>query len=194
MLAPNLAPTQTVDPRPVADEVLVERIRAGHQEAFGELYERYFPRVYNFVSRRMRNRADAEETAQEVFVNVFSSIESFRGDAPFGAWVFGLTRRTVASRYKKKVPYMIPLADDDSEGPLQPVSSGANPHEMYELNERVARLEVALATDLTEEQQALFRLHHIEHRSIEEISQLLTKTEDAIKSHLYRARKVLLAR
>jgi RNA polymerase sigma-70 factor, ECF subfamily len=194
MAAPNLASTQLVDSRPVADEVLVERLRAGHQEAFGELYERYFPRVYNFVSRRMRNRADAEETAQEVFVSVFSSIESFRGDAPFGAWVFGLTRRTVAGRYKKKTPYMIPLADGDSEGPLQPTAANPSPHEMYELNERVARLEVALASDLTDEQRALFQLHHIEHRSIEEIARLLTKTEDAIKSHLYRARKVLLAR
>jgi RNA polymerase sigma-70 factor (ECF subfamily) len=83
------------------DEPLIQRVCEGDETAFEALYERYLPRVYQFVSRRVHNRADTEEIVQEVFVNIFSSIRTFRGDAPFAAWVLGLTRRTIANRFKK---------------------------------------------------------------------------------------------
>jgi RNA polymerase sigma-70 factor (ECF subfamily) len=193
MAAPTLASADLGVTCPVADEILVERIRSGDQDAFGELYERYFARIYHFVARRLRNRADTEETVQEVFVNVFASIDSFRGEAPFGAWVFGLTRRTVAGRFKKRMPSLVPLGDDEVESGFHGVAREPDPLEAYEYSERLARLEGAVCADLSEEQRQLFELHHLEHRSIQEIALLLSKSEDAVKSHLYRARKVLLA-
>ena len=192
MAAPTLASAE-LETCPVADEILVERIRSGEPGAFGELYERYFTRIFHFVARRLRNRADTEETVQEVFVNVFASIDSFRGEAPFGAWVFGLTRRTVAGRFKKCMPNLVPLGDDEVENGSHGVAREPDPLEAYEYTERLARLEGAVATDLSDDQRQLFQLHHIEHRSIQEIAHLLSKSEDAVKSHLYRARKVLLA-
>lgn len=192
MAAPTLASPEFVA-CPVADEILVERLRSGDKDAFDELYERYFARIFHFVARRLRNRADTEETVQEVFVSVFASIDSFRGEAPFGAWVFGLTRRTVAGRFKKHMPNLVPLGDDEVENGSHGVAREPDPLEAYEYTERLARLESAVSTDLSDEQRQLFQLHHIEHRSIEEIAGLLSKSEDAVKSHLYRARKVLLA-
>jgi RNA polymerase sigma-70 factor (ECF subfamily) len=193
MAAPTLVSPDLGATCPVADEILVERIRSGDQAAFGELYERYFARIYHFVARRLRNRADTEETVQEVFVSVYASIGSFRGEAPFGAWVFGLTRRTVAGRFKKRMPSLVPLGDDEVESGFHGVAREPDPLEAYEYSERLARLEGAVCDDLSEEQRQLFELHHIEHRSIQEIARLLSKSEDAVKSHLYRARKVLLA-
>lgn len=194
MAAPTLAVLDAGIACPVADEVLVERVRSGDRDAFGEIYERYFTRVFHFVARRLRNRADTEETVQEVFVNVFASIASFRGEAPFGAWVFGLTRRTVASRFKKRAPSLVPLGEDELDGGFQAVARDPDPLELYEYSERLSRLEDAVSSDLTEEQRQLFELHHLENRSIQEIAGLLCKSEDAVKSHLYRARKLLLAR
>jgi len=194
MAATTLASADLGVACPIADEVLVERVRVGDQLAFRDLYERYFARVYHFVARRLRNRADTEETVQEVFVNVFASIDSFRGEAPFGAWVFGLTRRTVAGRFKKRVPSMLPLADDEFDSTAHAVTHEPDPLEVYEYTERLARLEDAVASDLSEEQRQLFALHHLENRSIQEIAVLMRKSEDAVKSHLYRARKLLLAR
>ena len=68
-----------------------------------------------------------------------------------------------------------------------------DPHLAYEFNERLERLQRGV-DDLSSDQWELFRLRHLENRSIEEIAQQLAKSEDAVKSHLYRARKVLLAR
>lgn len=182
---------------PLGDEVLVARVAQGERAAFDLLYERYYPRVYRFVDRRLGNRADVEETVQEVFFHLFSSIPSFRGDAPFAAWVFGVTRRTLASRFKRRRLDAVPLGDDEPDG-LDPLASSLqrepDPHQVYEYNERLARLDAAVEHDLSPEQWQLFQLHHLENRSIQEIARDTHKSEDAVKSHLYRARRLLLAR
>ncbi len=175
------------------DEQLVARVAEGDRAPFELLYARYFPRVYRFVDRRVSNRADTEEIVQEVFFNLFSSLHSFRGEAPFAAWVFGLTRRTIASRFKRKRHDTVPLPEDDQY--LGPAGhSGTSPHEDYEYLERLDRLSAAARQDLSPEQWKLFRLHHLEDRSIQEIAGMTAKSEDSVKSHLYRARRVLLAR
>jgi RNA polymerase sigma-70 factor (ECF subfamily) len=178
-----------------ADEELVERVRRGDRASFNLLYERYFPRVYRFVDKRLRNRADTEETVQEVFVNLFSSIHTYRGDAPFAAWVFGLARRTVASRFKRKRHETVPLdPGEDETGAWAVMSGGGDPLEAYECEERLRRMREAARDDLTAEQWQLFQLHHLENRSIEEIARTMRRSADSVKSHLYRARKLLLAR
>jgi RNA polymerase sigma-70 factor (ECF subfamily) len=178
-----------------SDEALIDRVKLGEEVAFEALYERFFKRVFLFVDRRLRNPADTEETVQEVFINVFSSIESYRGDAPFGAWVFGVTRRTIASRFKRKRHPTVPLLDEDQET-LCGTGAGSppSPLEVYEYEELLTQLDARLASRLSEEQRQLFRLHHLEDQPINDIAQKLDKSENAIKSNLYRARKVLLAR
>jgi RNA polymerase sigma-70 factor (ECF subfamily) len=182
----------------VADEDLVEAILEGDESAFEALYERYFPRIYHFVNKRMRNRADTEEVTQEVFASLFSSLPSFRSEAPFAAWAFGVTRRTIAARFKKKRHETVALSEEDTEqaGSLfvAGVQREPDPHQVYECNERIGRMQSAASKELTGEQRLLFLLHHIQNRSIQEIARRVAKSEDAVKSHLYRARKVLLAR
>ena len=182
----------------VPDEELVDAILAGDEKAFEVLYERYFSRIYHFVDRRMHNRADAEEVTQEVFTSLFLSLGSFRREAPFAAWVFGVTRRTVAARFKKKRHETVTISEEDAEqaGRLSAAAlhGEADPLQVYECNERIGRMQRAASKELTGEQRLLFLLHHIQNRSIQEIAQRVAKSEDAVKSHLYRARKVLLAR
>lgn len=183
--------------RQASDEQLVKRLLSGEREAFDQLYTRYVGRVFRFVEKRLRNRADVEETTQEVFINVFSSLASFRSEAPFAAWVLGVARHTISSRFKRKHHPTVPL-DTDEEGDAQSLAAAtdheATPFEYYELRECITQLEAAAEHDLTPEQQQLFRLHHLEHRPIAEVAALLEKSEDAVKSNLYRVRKVLLAR
>jgi RNA polymerase sigma-70 factor (ECF subfamily) len=175
------------------DEDLIARIREGEEAAFELLYERYFDRVHRFVARRMSNRADTEETVQEVFINVLGSIGSYRGEAPFGAWVFGLTRRTIASRFKRRRHPTVPLDGEHREQTLAETNE-PDPAQNYEYRELLEQLETIARTRLTEEQRTLFRLHHLEDCSISQIATQLHKTEDSVKSNLYRTRKILLAR
>jgi len=181
----------------VSDEELIERVCGGERASFEALYERYFPRVFAFVARRLGNRADVEETVQEVFFGVFSSLASFRREGAFAAWVLGVARRTVAGRFKKKQHATIPLDEAGERETLEvlapTVQREPTPLEHYECGERLARIEAATG-ELSSEQRRLFALHHLEHLPIQEIATLLAKSEDSVKSNLYRARRVLLSR
>lgn len=180
------------------DEMLVDRVRNGDRAAFDEIYDRYFRRIYAFLDKRLRNRADTEETTQEVFINVFSSLDSFRGDAPFAAWIFGLTRRTLSARFRRKRHPMVPLFEEDEDVSFSSLTAAgqpeATPLENYEMAERADQLKQTLEHDLTPEQRKLFELHHIESMPIAEIAKTLSKSEDSVKSNLYRTRKQLLSR
>ena len=178
------------------DEVLVDRLRAGDRDAFDEIYQRYFKRVYAFLDKRLRNRADTEETTQEVFINIFSSIDSFRGDAPFAAWIFGLTRRTLAARFRRKRHPTVPLFEEDEDISYTSLTAGgqaeASPLENYEFNECTDRLDYVLKNEVSPDQRRLFEMHHLESMPIAEIAEVLGKSEDSVKSGLYRTRKLLL--
>lgn len=184
--------------RAETDETLVDRLRGGDRSAFDELYRRYFRRVYGFLDKRLRNPADTEEATQEVFFNIFASIGSFRGEAAFGAWVFGLTRRTLAARFRRKQHPTVPLFEEDVDrsfaNQTAEHSTEATPLENYELVERVAQLSHTLEHELTPDQRQLFELHHLESMPIADIARSLSRSEDSIKSNLYRTRKRMLAR
>jgi RNA polymerase sigma-70 factor (ECF subfamily) len=181
----------------ILDEDLIGRVVQGERGAFDLLYERYFPRVCGYVRRRIANPADVDEAVQEVFVNVFTSLDSFRAEAPFAAWVLGVARRTVAGRFKKQRITTVPI--DDSSGDDVGIDrwtrrfSGPTPLEEYECRERVARMEEVATQKLTAEQCELLELHHIKDHSIREIAQIVARSEDAVKSNLSRARKLLQA-
>lgn len=179
-----------------SDEVLVDRLRAGDREAFDDIYQRYFKRVYGFLHKRLGNRADTEETTQEVFTNIFSSIGSFRGDSPFAAWIFGLTRRTLAARFRRKRHPTVPLSEEDEDASYTSLTAGgqaeASPLENYEFSECTNRLDSLIEHELSTSQRRLFEMHHLESMPISEIAKTLGKSEDSVKSGLYRTRKLLV--
>jgi RNA polymerase sigma-70 factor (ECF subfamily) len=186
------------DSETTRDAELLARVCAGERAAFDQLYDRFFPRVHAFVARRIGNRADVEEIVQEVFLGVFSSLASFRGEGAFAAWVLGVARRTIASRFKKKRHATIPLEEAGEPASIDLLAPGVRreptPLEHYECGERIARLQAATEFDLSSEQRRLVRLHHLEHLPIQEIAARLAKSEDSVKSNLYRARRILLSR
>lgn len=177
-----------------SDEQLIARVVAGEREAFDLLYDRYLKRVYSFVHRRMGNRADAEEVVQEIFFSSFSSLASFRGESSFASWILGIARRSVANRYRKDSAPTIPLETDDNAWAQNAgtAESPDTPLDHYEYLERIAQIDQDVQHTLSHEQRKLFRLHHLEHRSIAEIATHLGKSQNAVKSKLYRTRKLLL--
>jgi RNA polymerase sigma-70 factor (ECF subfamily) len=178
------------------DRYWVARVRAGDRAAFDELYGRYFPRVYGFVDRRLRHAQDTEETVQEVFAAAFSSIHTYRGDAPFGAWLFGLARRVIAGRFRRSERPMVSLdgaEPDSADLPTSAHSLAPGPDEAYEFGERIRKMQAVVEDDLSQLQWEIFSLHHLGRLSIRDLAVRFEKSEQAVKSHLYRVRKALLA-
>ena len=87
-----------------SDRELVDQILSGSREHFNLLYETYFPRVYRFALKRLRDPGEAEDVAQEVFMTLMTALASFKGDSSLLVWIFGVTRNKVNRRFRRPRP------------------------------------------------------------------------------------------
>ena len=87
--------------REASDGELIQRISDGDRDAFGSLYERYARPVYGFALRRLRDRGQAEDVAQETFASVWRSAGSYRPErGPGAAWLYAVARNAVVDRIR----------------------------------------------------------------------------------------------
>jgi RNA polymerase sigma-70 factor (ECF subfamily) len=97
----------------VPEQDLIRRAATGEEEAWRCLFDAHYPRLYRFFRARVAGHEQAEDLASQVFMDAFRSIGNFRWEgAPFGAWLFSIARRVLASHYRAKPPE---LAADVSE-------------------------------------------------------------------------------
>jgi len=168
-----------------SDGELVELILSGSHEHFDMLYNTYFPRVYSFARKRLNDRAEAEDVAQEVFMTLLSALSSYRGQSSLLVWIFGITRNKVNRRFRRQKPVLSAMDSDsvlDVEGTEPPMENA------IEARRLLVRCEEIISQDLSETQRRIFFLKHLRRYSIRKIAQVLDKSEDAIKANLYRIR------
>jgi RNA polymerase sigma-70 factor (ECF subfamily) len=170
------------------DGELVAHILRGSTEHFDMLYGAYFPRVYRFALKRLRDSAEAEDVTQEVFFTVFNALASFQGNSSLLVWIFGITRNTVNRRFRRARPQIESLDADDA----REVPSGDAPADRAVDARRVLlQCEAVIEGQLTPLQRRIFHLKHLRRQSIRAIARALGKSEDAIKANLYRMRMAL---
>ena len=176
------------DPRLASDERLVEHIRRGSERHFDALYARYFRRVYAFVYARVRHAADAEELTQESFTAVFRSIAGYSGRSTPLAWIYGIAKNTVNNHLRRA------RAQDER---LQVVREGASDHwvatpqEDLEMQQTLRTMQRRLRS-VTRWQVEVFWMRHFEDLSIEQIASRTERSSDAIRSSLYRVKRLLV--
>jgi len=171
-----------------SDSELVANILAGSRQDFDLLYETYFPRVYRFALRRLRDAAEAEDVTQEVFLAVFHSLPSYRGTSSLLVWIFGVTRNTVNRRFRRR---RLPTVSIDSEQASELAGSDVPLDQAVDAKRILASCEAVIEKDLTPLQRRIFHLKHLRRQSIRTIATALGKSEDAIKANLYRMRRSL---
>ncbi len=170
------------------DGELVTCILQGSVEHFDMLYEAYFPRVYRFALKRLRDPAEAEDVTQEVFFTVFNALASFRGNSSLLVWIFGITRNTVNRRFRRARPSIESLDADDA----REIPTGEAPADRTVDARRVlSQCEAVIENQLTPLQRRIFHLKHLRRQSIRAIARALGKSEDAIKANLYRMRRAI---
>lgn len=173
-------------PKPIpyqdlADNELVSMAK-DDKEAFGELYQRYLPKIYNYIFYRTGNQHDAEDLTARVFFRAMSHIETYTDmGVPFQAWLYRIAHNLVANwhrdRGRRKV---IPLDDYIVHG----LRSEAPDKQTEDAEERDRLL--AAIRRLPEERQQLLILKFIEGLSNAEIGDIMERTEGAIKSLYHR--------
>ena len=176
------------------DADLVAQLQLGSEVAFRTLVARYQDRIYRTVLSLLRSPEEAEDVAQEVFVEVYQTIGRFRGDAALSTWLYRLaTSRALKNRQKarakKRFAYFTSLLGFDN-AVLHEVPDHAHPLALLEGQQQL-RLLLDRVARLPNQQQVAFTLRHEQELSYEEIADILNTTVPAVESLLFRARQTL---
>lgn len=180
------------DIRALSDQMLLEGIRAASEPHFDALYDRYFSRIYAFVHARVRNHADAEEIAQETFVSVFKSIDNYRGQASLLSWIFGIAKNLAnnAIRRARSQREKLDVVDPEHFAPRPSFGSGAPDEELdFQRYTEIIREQMGALADW---QRRIFEMRHLQNLSIPEIARRTHRSNDAVRSSLYRIKRMML--
>lgn len=169
-------------------ETLVQRAQRGNEQAFATLYRLHNKRVYAVCLRMTKDIADAEDLTQEAFLQVFRSINSFRGDSAFSTWLHRIAVNTVLMKLRRrKTPPLVSLDEPVSKESSSPKRDVGRD----DLNLRGAVDRIALRR-ATEELPAgcrqIFDLHEVEGYQHHEIAGLLQCSIGNSKSQLHKAK------
>jgi len=157
------------------EERLVQRAKEHDQEAFAQLYEENFDKIYRYVVVRIGDRMEAEDVAQQVFLKALRSISSFKWrGVPFSAWLFRLAHNQVIDYFRGKKRAAVPL--DESL-----VSDDDSPQDLTE--QRLDIEQLLLATKrLTAAQREVISLRFAGGLSVAEVAGVMGRSQGAVKA------------
>lgn len=175
-----------------SDAELVGAIREGDEGAFSILYERYFQRVFNFAHARLRNRADAEEAVQDTFTVVFRSIDAYRGQASLLSWVYGIAKNTVNNQIRRNRAH-----EQRLERAQREMAASGSARDPFTPEQRLSFRRCAEAVEgalgsVTSWQAEVFAMRHFENMPIQEIADRTCRSNDAVRSSLYRMKRLVV--
>lgn len=176
---------------------LLRRLRDRDERAFRELMEAHRDRVFNITYRMLGNRHEAEDVAQEVFISVFKTIDTFREESKFSTWLY----RVTVNHCKNRIKYLARRHDRDRDeldetsqqqnGAVNgaPVRA-AQPDRALASAQMERHLQEAIKA-LDDDHRIVVVLRDVEDLSIEEICEITGLPDGTVKSRLHRARLVL---
>ena len=182
------------------ERLLIRKLRERDPQAFREIVSRYRDRVYNLTYRMLGSHEEAEDLAQETFITVFKSIDTFRGDAKFGTWLYRITANLCKNRIKylsrrhhrNQAEYNEEVVTGGGmrEAQLTTGTPTPSPQKQLETMELEQFFRQAIQS-LDEDQRLLVVLRDIEGLHYEEIFSITNVPVGTIKSRLHRARMIL---
>ena len=183
----------------LAERLLMARLKERDPSAFDEIVRRYGDKVFSLIYRMLGNRQEAEDVAQEVFITVFKTVDTFRGEAKFSTWLL----RIAANQSKNRIKYLARRPTDGGEideapnAGAQSATPGPVAHAQIEGPDKLLeaveteRLMQAAIGALDEEHRELVILRDVEEMSYQEIGEITGLPEGTIKSRLHRARMAI---
>jgi len=156
----------------------------GNLAAFELIYQRYNRRTYSLCLRMTNSQTEAEDLTQEVFIQLFRKIGSFRGDSAFSTWLHRLTVNQVLMHFRRR-SVKNERTSDDGEIPEQTVTGSQNPNRMQVIDRIALKNAVAM---LPKGYKSVFLLHDVEGYEHEEVARRLGISIGTSKSQLHKAR------
>ncbi len=175
------------------EKLIIKKAQRGDMAAFETLVSANEAFVYNLALRTLRSEQDAQDASQEVFIKVWTSLGSFRGDSKFSVWLYRITGNVCTDILRRRRNDIVSLTMDDGEGgdaELEIADTAPTPHEALEKKERSAAL-VAALDSLPEDYRKALLLRESGGMSYAEIASALKTDLGTVKSRIFRARKKL---
>ncbi len=180
----------------LTEENLIIQLKSGKQTAFSQLLDDYQQKVFGTCISFVPNKEDAEDIAQEVFLEVFKSISKFKGDSKLSTWIYKIATNKCLEfirkkNTKKRFAFMQTIIGN--EIPLDKTSYFTevnHPGILLENKEKSATIFKAINT-LPEAQRVVFTLAKIDDKSYQEIVEITGKSLSSIESLMFRAKKNL---
>ena len=167
-----------------SDFDLTKAAAQGNMAAFEEVYQRHHRRVYSICLRMLQNATEAEDLTQDVFIQLYRKIGSFRGDSAFTTWLHRLTVNQVLMHFRKR-NVKFEKTTEEGETPVQVVGGTENPRKMPVVD-KIA-IENAIE-QLPKGYRNVFVLHDVEGYEHEEVAKILGCSVGTSKSQLHKAR------
>ncbi|MFZ9386507.1 MAG: RNA polymerase sigma factor [Chitinophagaceae bacterium] len=178
----------------MTEQELIQGLREGDETAFKYLVDTYQERVYNTAIGIVQNAQDAEDVTQEVFIQVYRSIHSFKGESRLSTWLYRIaTTRALdllRSRKSKKRFGLLQRLFGDGNEPVFELPDFNHPGVALDRKENAAKLFKAIG-QLPENQKIAFTLHKLEDLSYQEISDIMKTSLPAVESLMHRAKQNL---
>lgn len=175
---------------------LVQRALAGSQDAYRDLLLRYQRPVLSLIRRMVRNSSQAEDLAQEVFLKAFRALKSYDQGRKFSSWLFKIAHNTAIDQLRRKELITVPLETPDQNEPdlvaMLPDASAETPAGRAERRDLAAAIEGAVAS-LKPLYREVVVLRYQEGLAYEEIAEVTGLPLGTVKTHLFRARKAMVA-
>lgn len=178
------------------DTKIIEQLKQGNENAFRRLVENYQKLVVNICYGMVHNREDAEDIAQDVFVEVYRNVDSFRADAKLSTWLYRIAvNRSLNHIRNNKKHKWFQSFDSEVEAKnrqlLQLESSKADQPEYDLENKQRAIILYEAINTLPDNQRVAFTLSKYEELSYQEISEVMDMSVSSVESLLFRAKKNL---
>ncbi len=171
-----------------ADQPCIDRVINGDTQAFAVLVDRYKHMVFTLAAKVLNNKEEAEEVSQDVFLKVYQSLPTFKGDSKFSTWLYRIAYNRSLDYLKKKGRGFKTTSIDAYRE--HNISSLENAIDMLEANDRKVAIKKAM-NELAEDDAVVLTLHYFEELSLKEIAEVMGIAADTVKVRLFRSRKRL---
>ena len=181
---------------PASDAAVMLRVAAGDEASFNYLVARYHRPIIHFLFRMVRNRAVAEELAQEVFLRVYRSRESYRAEARFTTWLYRIATNLAVNhardtRHERAAqPVYLDAADEETGTTPDVADDEPSVEQRLMRDERMAAIRKHVMA-LPERQRMAVLMHKYQGMDYRQIGEVLKLSESATKSLLFRAYQTL---